>query len=158
MNVLRIILCSLLAGTVCVAIAFLFFSTRQSIILDGAFNLNVRVRPSGERAIATLLVSPNGRAEDADHHLKLLLEGVDPDVLDLWTPIKRKPFNGGDVIVGVPFSERIQTPIFGPERLIGESQFQALLVFAILNNGERVGKVVQIPHRRQTTVLEVMLP
>jgi hypothetical protein len=151
-----LILCGI--GVVGVGYDSLFM---PGLIADGSYPLAVTLRPSGKHAISSIFVSPEGRVEVAEQNLAWMLDKrIDPNSIqnELWCPIKKDPFDGGDLTVNIPFSEHIRTPMFWPSYVKNETQFQALLVFVILDDGSRAGKVVELPHRSQSRAITVALP
>ena len=118
----------------------------QVLIWDGSFNLIVRVEcPEGRPRAVTC--EAFGRREYADEAVAHLLP------LESWSAVA-DPFDGQPITVRVAVSGR-ESP-FGRELL--RSQFRFLAVIAVLPDGRRVGKVVDIPDGRVSREVSVALP
>jgi hypothetical protein len=89
-----------------------------------------------------------GHREYADNAASLL-----PYEPNVWFVVS-DPFDGQPITVRVPIGGR-ESP-FGRE--LNRHQYQFLAVIAVLPDGRRVGKVVEIPVRRVCREVSVTLP
>jgi hypothetical protein len=120
----------------------------ESTIWDGHFYLTVHVG-STAGPLRTVSCQAFSRQEDAEYALELLLPPESP----LWSAVA-DPFNGQTLRVDVPVSGR--TSPLGRE--LRRSQFRHLLVIGQLQDGKRVGMLVEIPDSRLTREVHVSLP
>jgi len=120
----------------------------QVMIWDGSFDLTVRVESSaGQPQVVSC--EAFGRREYAEEAVAHLL----PPESRMWSTTA-DPFDGQPLIVRVAVSGR-ESP-FGRE--LRRSQFRYLAVIAVLPDGRRVGKVVDIPDERVSREVSVALP
>lgn len=118
----------------------------QVLIWDGSFDLTVRVVcPEGRPRAVTY--EAFGRREYADEAVAHLLPP------ESWSAVS-DPFDDQPITVRVAVSGR-KSP-FG--RKLRRSQFRFLAVIAVLPDGQRVGKVVDIPDGRVSREVSVALP
>jgi hypothetical protein len=114
----------------------------------GKFDLAVVVEPSGGR-ICAVTSEAFQRREEAES----ALEQLTPPSSD-WCSATEAPFTGQPLKTRVPFSQR--TSALGRE--IDYIQFHYLVVIAELQDGRRVGKLVDIPDGRMSREVHVGLP
>lgn len=119
----------------------------QELRWNGTFKLTVRVDcPEGRpRSVSC---EAFGHREYADNAASLL-----PYEPNVWFVVS-DPFDGQPITVRVPIGGR-ESP-FGRE--LNRHQYQFLAVIAVLPDGRRVGKVVEIPVRRVCREVSVTLP
>ncbi|MBX7102568.1 MAG: hypothetical protein K1X57_00700 [Gemmataceae bacterium] len=118
------------------------------IIWDGGFDLTVRIECPEGRPLA-VTCEAFGRREYAEEAVAHLL----PPESRSWSTVV-DPFDGQPITVQVAVSGR-DSP-FGRE--LRRSQFPFLAVIAVLPDGRRVGKVVDIPDGRVSREVSVALP
>lgn len=115
---------------------------------DGGFDVTVRIQcPEGRpRSVSVEAHTHRKYAEEAVEHLLPPEPGLRSVVAD--------PFDGQPLIVRVPAGWE-ESP-FGRE--LRRWQFQSLAVIAVLPDGRRVGKVVDLPDVRVSRRVAVTLP
>ena len=120
----------------------------QVLIWDGSFDLIVRVEcPEGRpRAVTCEAFDRREFANEAVTHLL-------PSESRSWSAVA-DPFDGRPITVHVAVSGR-ESP-FGRE--LRRSQFRYLAVIAVMPDGRRVGKVVDIPDGQVSREVSVALP
>ncbi len=135
-------------ATLAVGVLAWEFIPVQVLIWDGSFDLTVRVEcPAGQpRSVSC---EAFGRREYADEAAAQLL----PPESRMWSTTA-EPFDGQALSVRVAVSGR-ESP-FGRE--LRRSQFRHLAVIAVLADGRRVGKVVDIPDGQVSREVSVTLP
>ncbi len=134
---------SVLAG----ALAWEFIPI-QLTVWDGGFDLTVNVS-STAGPLKSVSCQACGRREEAEEVLEYLLP---PDTRQ-WSAVA-DPFDGQPLTVQVPVSGRA-SPM---GRELRRSQFRYLVVIGQLNDGRRVGKLVEIPDGRESREVSVSLP
>ena len=112
---------------------------------SGSFDLTVRVegRP---RSVSCEAFGGQRSAEEA---LTVLM----PPESRMWSAVA-DPFDGRPLTVGVPVSWR-ESPL---GRQYWRTQFRYLVVIATMPDGERVGKLVDIPDGRESREVTVSFP
>lgn len=118
------------------------------VVWDGGFDLTVNVSsdPGPPRSVTCQAL---GRREEAECVLEHLL----PPETRLWSAIAN-PFVGKALTVRVPLSGR--DSMSGRE--LSRFQFRYMVVVAVLPDGRRVGKLVDIPDCRVAREVAVVLP
>lgn len=123
------------------------YTSMQYTIWDGGFELTIHVSsdPGPPRSVSCQAF---GSRQDAEYVLTRLIH---PE--RLWS-IVADPFNGEALILNVPLS--------GHDSMSGRElvrfQFRYLVVIAVLPDGRRVGKLVEIPDCRVSREVSVVLP
>jgi hypothetical protein len=120
----------------------------QMLVWDGQFNLIVRVE-SPESRLQSVTCEAFGQREQADVAVAYLL----PPESKSWSTVA-DPFDGQPITVRVAVSGRLS--LIGRE--IRRMQFRYLAVIAVLPNGHRMGKVVDIPDGRVCREVSVTFP
>jgi hypothetical protein len=120
----------------------------QVIVWDGAYELTVRVESPDGRP-RSVSCEAFGRREYAD----AAVVHPHPPESQRWSAVA-DPFEGQPITVQVAVSGR-ESP-FGRE--LRRSQFKFLAVNAVMADGRRVGKVVEIPDSRVSREVAVTLP
>lgn len=120
----------------------------QVIIWDGGFDLTVTVS-SNAGPLRSVSCQAFGHRESADFAVEHLL----PMEADPWST-HVEPFSGKPLTVFVPLSGR-KSP---SGRELSRMQFRHLAVIGQLQDGRRVGKVVEIPDCRVSRTVHVILP
>jgi hypothetical protein len=128
-------------------VALWAYSSATHIVWDGGFDLSVHVS-SNPGPPLSVTCQPFGRLEYAEYMLKHL----SPETR-LWS-VSADPFVGEPLIVHVPVSGRDSMS----GRQLSRSQFEYLVVVAVLPDGRRVGKLVDIPDGRVSREVSVTLP
>src|SRR5262245_50418051 len=118
------------------------------LIWDGHFDLTVNVS-STAGPLRSVSCQACGDRDLAEHVLK----SRRPFESDLWAVIA-DPFEGEPLTVKVPVSGR--TSPFGRE--VSRYQFSHLVVIGHLQDGRRLGKLVEIPDGRVSRTVSVSLP
>jgi hypothetical protein len=148
-----------------VVVSFALFFPLQKLIGDGAYPLTVKVQPSGNKNIAIVMVALDGNVERAAENLERMLDPkmdlrmVDSPLFELGARQKRDPFDGRDFELLVPNSQHIHYSMVGlvcSERCY--FAYRGLLVFAVMEDGQRVGKAVEIPDMKVSREVTVSLP
>jgi hypothetical protein len=129
------------------AAAWVYTSTTH-IIWDGGYDLTVRVL-SDAGPPRSVSCETFGRREYAEHAAAHRL----PPESQMWSAVA-DPFDGQPITVKVAVSGR--ESMSGRE--LRRSQFRYLVVVAVLPDGRRVAKVVEIPDGRMSRELSVTLP
>jgi hypothetical protein len=124
------------------------FVPLQVTIWDGGYELAVHVSATAG-PLRSVSCEAFSRAEDAQHALEYTL----PPETSTWSATA-DPFTGEVLKVRVPVSGR-DSPC---GRELRRFQFRYLLVIGHLQNGRRVGKVVEIPDGRVSREITVVLP
>jgi hypothetical protein len=129
------------------ALLWVYTSTTY-IIWDGQFDLSVRVSSSlgPPRSVSCQACSHREQAE-------YVLEHLLPPEGRLWSATA-DPFAGEPLTVNVPVSGR--DSMSGRE--LRRGQFRWLVVIAVLPDGRRAGKLVEIPDGRVCREVSVELP
>jgi hypothetical protein len=140
---LLVVACLLVAG----AVLWVCASTTY-IIWDGGYDLTVRVSssPGPPRSVSCQAC---GRREAAEYVLEHLLP-----------PETRSYSATADPFAGEPLT--VNVPVSGRESMTGRQlsrfQFRWLVVIAVLPDGRRVGKLVEIPDGEVSREVRVELP
>jgi hypothetical protein len=115
---------------------------------DGRFDLTVRVSsdPGPPQSVACEAFPSRQYAEYALEHLH-------PPETQSWK-VTADPFAGEPLVVSVPVSGR--DSLLGWE--LSRFQFRHLVVVAVLPDGRRVGKLVDIPDGRVSREVSVSFP
>jgi hypothetical protein len=123
------------------------YTSMPCLTADGGFHLTVRVssNPGPPQAVSCEACSSRKHAEYAMEHLLL------PETR--WSATA-DPFTGEPLTVRVPISVRYSRS----GRELSHFQFQYLVVVAVLPDGRRVGKVVDIPGGQVSREVNVELP
>jgi hypothetical protein len=126
------------------------YTSTTYIIWDGGFDLTVRVssNPGWPRSVSCQAF---GNREDAEVVLDHMLPTESP--LGSESAIS-DPFNGEPLILIVPVSGRESMS----GRQLSRFQFRWLVVIGVLQDGRRVGKLVEIPDGRESREVSVVLP
>lgn len=124
------------------------YTSATYIIWDGGYDLTVRVtsNPGPPQSVSC---QARGRREDAEYVLEHLL----PPETQLWSATA-DPFASKPLTVHVPVSGRVSRS----GRQLSRTQFHWLVVIAVLPDGRRVGKLVEIPDGRVSREINVELP
>jgi hypothetical protein len=117
-------------------------------IHDGGFDLTVHIESLGGQP-QSVSCETFGRREYADEAVTRLL----PPQSRSWSAVA-DPFDGRPLTVGVAVGER-ESP-FG--RVLQRFQFRFMAVIAVMPDGSRIGKVVEIPDGRVSREVTVELP
>jgi hypothetical protein len=120
----------------------------QLTIWDGGFDLTVNVSSTAGPLKSVSCQACGGR-EEAEEILEYLLP---PDLGS--SSAVADPFDGQPLRVQVPVSGRA-SPM---GRELRRSQFRYLVVIGQLNDGRRLGKLVEIPDGRESREVSVSLP
>jgi hypothetical protein len=138
----------LLIAALLVASLLLWVYTSTTCILWHAnFELTVHVSsdPGPPRSVSCQAM---GRRDDA----VTVLQHLAPPETKLWSATA-EPFDGKPLVVNVP--------VGGRESMSGRElkryQFRYLVVIAVLADGRRVGKLVEIPDSRESREISVEL-
>ena len=124
------------------------FVPLQKKICDGSFDLTVHVECQAGQPL-TVSCETFGRQEHAEEALSVLL----PPEIGMWSTLS-DPFDGQPLTVRVAVSSR-ESPL---GRIFRRSQFRYLVVIAVLPDGRRVGKMLDIPEYRVLQDVSVSLP
>jgi hypothetical protein len=124
------------------------FIPAQVLVWDGSFDLTVRVESAGDRP-RSVTCEAFGRREYAE---AAVADGLPPESRK-WST-SADPFDGQPLTVRVAVNGR-ESP-FGRE--LRRSQFRYLAVVAVLPDGQRVGKLAEIPDGRVSREVSVTLP
>jgi hypothetical protein len=124
------------------------FVPLEKKIWDGGFHLTVHVESEAGQPLS-VSCETFGRREHAEEALAVLL----PPETRMWSTVA-DPFDGQPLTVLVPVSGR-ESPL---GRELRRSQFRYLVVIAVLPDGRRVGKLVDIPDSRVSQEVSVSFP
>jgi hypothetical protein len=136
----------------------------QGFFAVGAFELTVTIRPSGQKSISSIIVAADSNLGDAHGILTVLLDpksdlgSAIQRRFELRNAVRKDPFDGQDLIIQVPYDIHVRQSLIGWPYVKNYRQHQWLLVFAVMEDGERVGKVIEIPHRTEAREVVVTLP
>ena len=124
------------------------FTSATYIIWDGGFDLAVRVscHPGPPRSVSCEACARRQDAEQVLEHLQPPEAGS--------RSATANPFVGEPLIIKVPVSGR--DAMSG--RQLSRFQFGWLVVIAVLPDGRRVGKLVEIPDGRVSREVSVIFP
>lgn len=120
----------------------------QVSLCDGSYNLTVRIKSS--------VGQPSSVSCEVFGNLDYAKEVVDnqfPPETEMWSRVV-DPFDGQPITVSVPLTERL-SPL---GRELSRVQFRYLAVIAVLPDGKRIGKLVNIPDCRELREVSVVLP
>src|SRR5262249_5682217 len=118
-------------------------------ICDGSYELSVTVKSLSGSPIKAVSCEAISTADEAQYSLEHLL----PPDTRLWST-SAEPFTGEPLSVVVPFSFRA-SPL---GRTWGDSQFRSLLVIVRYQDGRQEGRLVEIPHRKDSRAVTVEVP
>jgi hypothetical protein len=123
-------------------------------IWDGRFELTVNIVGPGERPKWVWLgQEPN--KDQAERFLAVMLKVKRERMDDGFLSLIVDPFYGQPISLHVRLSGS-DSPIFGA---LGETQYgQYLVVVAEMPDGQRVGKIVDIPDHNESTQVTISLP
>jgi hypothetical protein len=138
----------LIAGLLIVGFGLWFYTSKEYVIWDGGFDLTVHVSSNPVRP-RSVTCQAFGHREYADFAVEHLL----PPSSRLWSATA-DPFDGKPIRVDVPVSGR--DSMSGRE--LARFQFRYLVVIAVLPDGRRVGKLVNIPDSRVSREVTVTFP
>jgi len=124
------------------------FIPLQLTVWDGGFDLTVNVSSTAGPLKSVSCQACGGRKEAEE-----VLEHLLPPDLGSRSAVA-DPFDGQPLTVQVPVSGRA-SPI---GRELRRSQFRYLVVIGQLNDGRRLGKLVEIPDGRESREVNVSLP
>ena len=124
------------------------FVPLEKKICDGSFDLTVRVECLAGQP-RSVSCEAFGRLMQAEEALAVLM----PPESRRWSAVA-DPFDGRPLTVGVPVSWR-ESPL---GRQYRRTQFRYLVVIATMQDGERIGKLVDIPDSRESREVSVSLP
>ena len=118
-------------------------------ICDGSYDLTVEVVSTSSSPIAAVSCEGFGKVEQAQE----LLEYLPPPETKTYSA-SADPFTGAPLVVLIPLSFRMSPS----GRTWGDTQFRGLLVIVQYRDGKRVGKALEIPHRRESRSITVEFP
>lgn len=118
-------------------------------ICDGSYDLSVTVKSLSSAPIRAVSCQGFRNVDEA----QFFLEYLPPHETSRWS-VSAEPFTGQPLIVSLPLSFR-ESPL---GRTWGDTQYRGLLVIVQYQDGERKGKTVAIPHRRESRSVTVEFP
>ena len=138
----------IIAGLSLPGIALWVYTSAQFIIWDGSFDLTIHVS-SDTGQPRSVTCEAFGRHENAE----TVFESLIPPETRMWS-VTADPFDCRPLTVTVPVSGRQSMS----GRQLRRTQFQFLVVIAVLPDGRRVGTIVDIPDNRVSREVTVRLP
>lgn len=136
-------------AAILLVVAGLIYEFGLVAICDGSYDLTVTVNSISGSPIRAVSCEGVRNKDEARSRLEDLL----PPETRLWSA-SAEPFTGQPLIVSIPFSFRES----GLGRTWGDTQLRGLLVIVQYQDGERMGKAIEIPHRRESRSVTVEFP
>jgi hypothetical protein len=139
---------------VLVAVAGLTSLSSTIEIWDGSYHLTIEVTAAAERPKWVWCHQTSDR-EHAERNLAVMLHAERKNFESWLDSDTADPFNGQALTLNVWISGR-DSPIFGSSE---ETQYrQFMVIIAEMQNGTRVGKIVEIPDHKVSKRVSVSIP
>lgn len=127
-------------------------------VCDGSYDLSVTVKSQSRKPIRAVSCEGFRNMDAARSRLEDLpplemLDHLPPPETSRWSA-SAEPFTGQPLIVTIPVSVR-ESPL---GRTWADFQFRGLLAIVQYQDGQRKGKAVEIPHRRESQSITVEFP